>query len=76
MQITKTRGGLYYDAGVGYEFPVMKQPRLFFSAGYTYKGFKTFYEYFICPFIGPCYTQTNTQVYKLRRLSIQTGLRF
>ncbi len=74
--INKAKAGAYFDAGVGYGFALKKKNRLFFSAGYSYKAFKTIYEYVICPFIGPCFTQSEIQAYKLRRLSIKAGLSF
>ena len=74
--INDARSGYYFDTGIGYEFPVMKQNRFFFSAGYAYKTFKTVYEYVICPFLGPCFTQAEVQAYRLRRVSLKAGLRF
>lgn len=74
--ITEAKGGLYYDAGIGYEFPVMKKNRFFFSAGFGYKAYKGIHRYTICPFMGPCFVQTEVLDYQLRRLSIKTGLCF
>lgn len=72
----ETKGGLFYDAGLGYEFPVSSSQRLFFSAGYSYKFQQQEFSNFYCPFIGPCYTDNSVMKYSLRRLSIKTGLRF
>lgn len=73
----KPKAGLYIDAGVGYQMPVMKSSAFFFSTGYSQKSFKeketqdviiTIYP--MPPYYG------RTFEYTLRRLSIQVGLRF
>lgn len=72
----QARGGLYFDAGVGYQVPV-KKSALFFSAGYSQKRFTTtnkpeaWIEQY--PYYPPPFTKFD---YSLRRFSIQTGLRF
>ena len=76
LSFNHSKGGLYYDAGIGYELAAKKKSRLFFSAGYTLKKFETMYDYIICPSIAPCVTQTNSYAYSLRRLSIKAGLSF
>lgn len=73
---TKTRGGLYYSAGLGYQLPVLKNEALFFTAGYSFKQYNQASSYTICPFVGPCYETAERFSYRLRRLSITTGLRF
>lgn len=79
--ITDAQGGLYYDAGVGYQIPVLKGRSLFFSAGYAVKHISTiektwiFIDY-IWP--GPASPPDNQYKYDytLGRISIKTGLRF
>lgn len=73
---SESKGGLYYEAGIGYQLPVLKGSGLTFSAGYSYKGYQMETGDIICPFIGPCYNQTSTIIYRLRRLSVKAGLRF
>ncbi|RYZ58314.1 MAG: hypothetical protein EOO14_09890 [Chitinophagaceae bacterium] len=74
---TKASGGLYYDAGIGYQLPVMKTSALFFTAGFSQKNFQTStdYNYYIDIWPQPA-PQRTVHDYSLRRLSIQTGLRF
>lgn len=76
--ITETSGGLYFDAGIGYQLPVMKKSSLFFSAGFSQKAYSQKGTdgvwIAIWPWPGP--PQTRLYEYNLRRLSIQTGIRF
>lgn len=74
---TTANGGLYYDAGVGYQVPVLKTSALFFTVGFSQKNFSTTNEqgYYIDIWPRPT-PQRTTFDYSLRRLSIQTGLRF
>ncbi|MDQ3279760.1 MAG: hypothetical protein M3Q06_15645 [Bacteroidota bacterium] len=74
---TNTEGGLYFDAGIGYQLPVLKTSALFFSAGYSEKHFSITRTdgYYIDIWPRPDPRKTVT-AYSLRRLSIQTGLRF
>lgn len=76
---SRAEGGLYYDAGVGYQVPVMKTSALFFTVGFSQKNFNISHSngYYIdiWPYPGPTLPRTTLD-YNLRRLSIQTGLRF
>jgi hypothetical protein len=72
-------GGLFYDAGIGYQLPVMKSSALFFSAGFSQKNFSIRHmDRWIGIWPMPPSTPPPTRVldYNLRRLSIQAGLRF
>jgi hypothetical protein len=72
----KASGGLYYSAGIGYQLPVMKTAALFFTAGYSLKEYEEdFLRSGYC-IGGNCPTYTENYTYKLRRLSMTTGLRF
>ncbi len=75
--VTDGKGGLYYDAGIGYQLPVMKNSSLFFSVGYSVKKISTTNMdgiiIAIFPAPPPTYYQYN---YTLQRISIKTGLRF
>ncbi len=75
--ITESKGGLYFDAGVGYQLPVMKKSALYFTAGYSQKNFsqKGNDEVWIAIWPWPM-PQIRTYEYELRRLSVQMGLRF
>lgn len=68
-------GGLYYDAGVGYQLPVLKNSALFFTLGYSQKNFSITQKDGWMG-IWPMPSPTHVFDYQLRRLSIQTGLRF
>lgn len=71
------KGGLYADAGIGYQVPVLKKSLLFFSAGYSKKNYSTENVYPIAIDIYPQpWPQTYRMDFGLRRLSIKTGLRF
>lgn len=76
--ITETSGGLYYDAGLGYQLPVGKKSSLFFSAGFSQKRYqeKVTDDVWIAIWPWPGPQQTRLVDYNLRRLSIQTGIRF
>lgn len=71
------KGGLYMDAGIGYAFPAFKNTRLFFSAGYSQKNYSKVsgYPVYIDIFPPPPMSKVTSD-FKLRRFSIQTGLRF
>ncbi len=74
---TDADGGLYYDAGIGYQLPVLKNSSLFFTAGFSQKNFTRRESDGPVIAIGPAPPpQTRKFEYNLRRLSIQTGLRF
>lgn len=76
--ISKAKGGLYYDAGIGYQVPVFKASSLFFSLGFSGKEFtrtQTFDGPVIAIYPAP-WPDTRLYEFNLRRLSIQTGLRF
>ena len=73
---SESKGGLYYDAGIGYAVPVLKQSSLFFTAGYSIKKITTssggrpidIWSSYIPPFY--------QAEYSLSRISVKAGLRF
>lgn len=72
-----SKGGLYYDAGIGYQLPVFKTQQLFFSAGFSQKNFSKTYNSMPYLSIWPPPPQAYQQYkYLVRRLSIKAGLRF
>ena len=74
---TKADGGLYMDAGIGYQVSFMKKSALFFSAGYSQKNYSRTETDGIVIAIWPMPApQSRKFDFDLRRLSIQTGLRF
>lgn len=74
---TKATGGLYMDAGIGYQVPVLKKTSLFFTAGFSQKNYtRTEADgavITIWPMPAPRVRKFD---FDMRRLSIQTGLRF
>jgi hypothetical protein len=72
-----SKGGLYYDAGIGYQLPVMKSSVLFFTAGFSQKEFSLKQSSEVMITIWPMpRPETKLHEFGLQRLSIQTGLRF
>lgn len=77
-QDMKAKGGLYLDAGIGYQLPAFKSTALFFTAGYSQKNFSettTSAPVYIDMYPPPP-VQATRYDFILRRLSVQTGLRF
>lgn len=73
----ESSGGLYYDLGVGYQFPAFKNQRLVFSAGYTQKDFSRTIN--VMPWVSVWPAPPNAIQkfeYSLKRLSVKAGLRF
>lgn len=74
---TNANGGLYYEAGVGYQLPVLKTSSLFFSLGFSQKDFNIRHTDGAVIAIWPAPpVRSRLMEYNLRRLSIGTGLRF
>lgn len=72
----KAKGGLYYDAGIGYQMRNVKGVALGFSAGYSYKSFSyNVPKYSYCIW-GPCPSSRQTLEYQLRRISVKAALSF
>ena len=72
----KAKGGLYYDAGIGYQMRNAKGVALAFSAGYSYKHFScNVPQYYYCIW-GNCPQTRQTFDYQLRRISIKAALGF
>jgi hypothetical protein len=73
----ESTGGLYFDAGVGYQLPVLKSSALYFSAGYSVKKYSTKSYYDRTPTIYSGFSPASYAYdFTFRRLSIKTGLRF
>ncbi|MDB5207422.1 MAG: hypothetical protein JWR72_2497 [Flavisolibacter sp.] len=73
---TKTKGGLYYSGGIGYQLPAIKKAALFFAAGYSLKQYFEEVTSLSPCLIAPCPEYKEKFKYRLRRLSVTTGLRF
>jgi hypothetical protein len=70
-------GGLYYDAGIGYQLGLTKKGALFFSAGYSEKWMSeqvTIVPF--CPGPGLCEPRIEYFDYKFRRFSFKLGWKF
>jgi hypothetical protein len=72
----KTNGGLYYDAGVGYQMRNIKGVGLAFSAGYSYKRFSNEVPQYVYCIWGDCPQTNQTFDYRLKRISIKAALGF
>ena len=76
MYISETEGGLYYDAGIGYGLPLLKNSSLFFTVGYSSKKLSTesggrpvtMWSSYIPPY--------SSYDYTLRSINVRMGLRF
>jgi hypothetical protein len=71
-----SKAGIYYDAGIGYRLPVLKNNSLFFSAGYSLKRFSQEVSYYTYCLTGNCPEYRQRFDYSFRRISIRTGLQF
>jgi len=73
----KADGGLYADAGIGYQIPVLKKSLLYFTLGYAQKAYAMYQS---APVWIDIYPSPPSPTYKMdftfRRLSVKTGLRF
>ncbi len=75
--IIKTKGGLYYELGIGYKTPVFKKLQLLFSAGYSYKNLSTTVNSMPWLSIWPPPPEAyENYEYSLRRVAIKAGLSF
>jgi hypothetical protein len=70
------KGGLYYDAGIGYKVGFKKSDALVISIGYTFKKIINEAGVGACPFFGPCGDDIQTYKYYLSRMVIKAGWRF
>jgi hypothetical protein len=72
----KTKGGVYYHGGIGYQVPAFKKTSLFFATAFSGKEYHEEYLQTNPCLIGPCPQTAVKTSYHLRRLSVTTGLRF
>ncbi len=73
----KTKGGLYYEAGIGYSVPVLKKMKLIFSAGYSYKHLSETVNTMPWLSIWPAPKEAyQKNEYSLRRIAIKAGFSF
>jgi hypothetical protein len=76
LSVNEAHGGLYYDAGIGYGVPVLKNSSLFFTVGFSSKKLstesggrpETIWSSFIPPF--------SNYEYTLRCINVRLGLCF
>ena len=69
------KGGMYYDAGLGYLVRFDNSNALVFSLGYCYKELKDKVPFTNCS-IGACGVRTDTYTYHMPRVLIKAGWRF
>ncbi|MDB5207420.1 MAG: hypothetical protein JWR72_2495 [Flavisolibacter sp.] len=72
-----TKGGLYFDGGVGFLLPVLKTQQLFFSAGWSMKKFTKVIN--TMPFLSiwpPPENAWRDYDYTVTNVSLKAGLRF
>ena len=74
-QIVRTKPGLFYEAGIGYNIPLQSHA-ITFSAGYSYKAYKEEIETPVWCLRGDCANDVQKLSYQLRRISIKAGFRF
>ncbi|MEO5995740.1 MAG: hypothetical protein ABIN89_03465 [Chitinophagaceae bacterium] len=70
------KGGLYYDAGIGYKFALKNSDAFVISTGYTFKKLKNKTPETRCPFLGTCSMEIDTYKYYLSRWVIKAGWSF
>lgn len=70
------RGGIYYEAGIGYTIELKDRDALILSAGYSYKKMTRLVRNDFCPFAGPCTGNTDTYGFSMPRLMVKAGWRF
>jgi len=69
----KFKHGYYMDAGLGYKVG-LRNKQLLFSGGFSMKQLREVRTNTICPFVGPCYGQSDRYNYILRRATFKVGL--
>ena len=70
-------GGLFYDAGIGYQLGLTKKDALFFSAGFSEKWMSEDYVIIpFCPGPGFCDPYEESAEYRFRRISVKIGWKF
>lgn len=73
---SKYKGGIYYDAGIGYKISFKNKDALLISTGYSMKRIKNEVNSPFCPIAGPCSQETETYLYSMQRLVIKAGWSF
>lgn len=72
----KYKGGIYYDAGIGYKISFKNRDALLISTGYSVKKIRSEVSAPFCPFAGPCSQETEKYIYTMQRLMIKAGWSF
>ncbi|MEJ7766507.1 MAG: hypothetical protein WKF89_01760 [Chitinophagaceae bacterium] len=67
------KGGLYYDAGLGYKIPFKNKDALLLSAGFSFKKVSNQFRAPFCPFAGPCQVEMERYVYLMQRFVLKAG---
>jgi hypothetical protein len=75
MGLQEGEGGLYYEAGLGYQFPVAEKSQIFLSLGFSFKRYTLYSDYYaILPWPEPEVRQSYQ--YDQGRIALKTGIRF
>lgn len=73
--IAKFKGGVYYDAGIGYKYAFKDFQALLFSVGYSYKQIRVKdFARSVC-IVGTCPLETEIYRYSLPRWVVKVGWR-
>jgi len=65
--------GIYYDGGIGYKI-LLKKHAVVFGGGFSLKEFSEKRLSGFCPFVGPCYEQSDEYFYSLKRITLKLGV--
>lgn len=76
FSISNYKGGIYYDAGLGYKISFNRKDALLLSVGYSEKKIENEAGATFCPFAGPCSPDMEKYSYTMRTLIIKAGWRF
>lgn len=76
MESAKATGGIYSSAGIGYQVPVSQRLSVIMDLGYSFKRMSLTEHYTICPFIPPCFVQTDKYIHDYGRLKFGVGIGF
>lgn len=74
--LSNYNGGIYYDAGIGYQVRFKSANAFLLSAGYSYKKMENKLIRNICPIGRACFEEKQTYAYAMPRLVIKMGWLF
>ena len=68
------KGGVYTDIGIGVRASLIKNVKMVFSIGHSYKTIKNTQVRTICGIIPPCYDETSKFTHNYGRLNLNVGV--